>query len=158
MGKFFPRRNRCQSSHHHRYRGVCVAPLRLLPGEALERAGAKQAFRGEVPVFDVGVKLRLDPGGLRVLYALSELLLGADDRIKRLSDLRRFRPAPARPNLPHVPQLLPFLLAEVERGHAGWVLDETNDGEFLALDGFDLLPSPLSARVPDLPQRLSLVL
>src|SRR5206468_6455499 len=109
--------------------------------QPLERAGPEQAFRGDVSVFDVGVELWLDPCGLGFPHRLCELLLRADDGIERLADLRRFGPAPARPDLPQVAQLFPFLLAEVERGHAGRVLDETNDGEFFALHRLDLLPS-----------------
>jgi hypothetical protein len=44
----------------------------------------------------VSVKLRLDPGGPRLLYALLDFLLRGYDRIKRLADLRRFRPASAQ--------------------------------------------------------------
>src|SRR4051812_30091456 len=101
----------------------------------LEGAGPQQAFRGDVPVFDVSVELWLHPCRLRFLDRPRELLLRADDGLERLADLRRHSPAPARADLPHVAQLFPFLLAEVQGGNAGRVLSETNDGEFLALNG-----------------------
>src|SRR3954471_19336604 len=81
--------------------------------EPVERAGAEQAFGGDIPVFDVGVELWLDPCGLGFLDVLSELLLRAAAGIEGLADPRRHSPAPARPDLPHVPQLFPFMLAEV---------------------------------------------
>src|SRR3954468_6967229 len=80
------------------------------PRSPLERAGPQQAFGGDIPVFDVRIELRLDPCGLGFPHRLCELLLRADDRIKRLADFRRLRPAPARPDLPHVPQLFPSCL------------------------------------------------
>jgi hypothetical protein len=44
------------------------------------------------------------------------------------------------PDLAHVAQLVPFLLAKVERGDAGGVLDERNHCELFALHRLDLLP------------------
>src|SRR6478609_7686375 len=70
--------------------------------QPLERTGPQQAFGGDGPVFDVGVELWLDPGGLRFPDRLGELLLRADDGIESLTDLRRFGSAPTRPDLAHV--------------------------------------------------------
>src|SRR3954468_18167761 len=108
--------------------------------EPLERAGSEQAFGGDVAVFDVCIEPWLDPGSLRFLDGLGEPLFRADNGVESLADFRRFRPAPARPDLPHIAQLLALLLAEVERGNAGRVFDETNNGEFFALHRLDLLP------------------
>src|SRR3954466_4211733 len=89
--------------------------------EPLERAGSEQAFGGDVAVFDVRIEPWLDPGSLRFLDGLCEPLLRADNGVESLTNLRRLCPAPPRSDFPHVAQLFPLLLAEVERGHAGRV-------------------------------------
>lgn len=49
---------------------------------------------------------------LGFLTGLGELLLRANDDIERLTDPRRLRSSPTRPNLPDVAQLFVVLLAE----------------------------------------------
>ena len=57
------------------------------------------------------------------------------------ADLARDGARPARPDFSHVDQFLPFVLAEVECGDTGGILDESNNGKFPLLDGLDLQPA-----------------
>src|SRR5690348_1606694 len=110
------------------------------PGESLERGGAEQAIGGDVAVFHVSQKFRLDPNGLRVPDRPGKLRRRGHHRLKLLADLAGHGPRPACPDLARVEQVLSLLPAEVERGYAGWVLDEADHREFAALEALHLDP------------------
>src|SRR3984885_1952448 len=116
-------------------------PTNLFPLEALERALPQQPFRRDVPVLDIREEGRFDPRGLRLLDRLRQLGFRAHDGIKLFPDLARDGARPAGPDLAHVDEILSFSLSEIQRGHAGGILDEADDGEFALLHGLDLQPA-----------------
>jgi hypothetical protein len=61
--------------------------------------------------------------------------------VELLADLTGDGAGPIRTDLANVDQALAFLLAEIERGDAGRILDEADHGEVLALRGLDLQPA-----------------
>jgi hypothetical protein len=57
--------------------------------------------------------------------------------IELLTYLTGDYPTPACPHLPHIEQLFAFPLAQVQRRHAGRVLNEPYDGKLALLHDFD---------------------
>jgi hypothetical protein len=56
------------------------------------------------------------------------------------------RARPAGPDLAHVNKVLALLLAEVQRGYASGVFDESYDREFSLLHGLDFQPAFIALR------------
>src|ERR1700681_1758604 len=76
---------------------------------------------------------RLDPRRLRLSYRLGEFGFRAHHGIKLLPDLAGHGSGPARADLAHVDEVIPFPLAKVQGGDAGRILHETDDRKFPVL-------------------------
>src|SRR6202795_2286890 len=114
--------------------------MNLLPLETLERTLSQQTLGSDVTILDVREEHRLDPRGPRLPDRLRQLGFRAHDGIKLFPDLARDGPRPAGADLAHVDEIFALALSEIQRSHAGWILDEADDREFSLLHGLDLQP------------------
>src|ERR1700677_3004546 len=116
-------------------------PTNRLPRETLERTLSQQTLGSDVAIFHVGEEGLLDPRGFRLLDRLRQLGFWAHHRIKLFPDLARDGSRPAGPDLAHVDEIFALALSEIQRSHAGWILDKADDREFSLLHGLDLQPA-----------------
>jgi hypothetical protein len=108
--------------------------------EALEGALSEQPVGRDVAKLDLGHERRLDPRRLEFLDRFRQLGFRAPHGIELLPDLAGHGSGPAGADLAHVYEVIPFPLAKVQGGDAGWVLHEADHGEFSLLHGFDFQP------------------
>jgi hypothetical protein len=93
----------------------------------------------DIPELDLSHERRLDPRRIRFLDRL-QFGFRAHHGIKLLPDLAGHGSGPARADLAHVDEVIPFPLAKVQGGAPGRVLHEADDGKFSLLYSFDFQP------------------